>query len=166
MTDKIRIIGVGFVAMAGFLLVSGVAWAQATETPVSGEVVNFVVTDPGESWTDDDGVLHFRNRRTRERYLGDITGQQFKIVRLNVNPETRELDSHGSFTFVGFVGPDRVEAEGRFMVLCTGDPSFCEENEIWHLEDGRKISLLETYFLDIPGPDVYEGVLLDPPGNQ
>jgi len=166
MRNTILTIAVRLASMAGLLLVSGVVWAQATETPVSGEVVNFVVTDRGESWTDDDGVLHFRNRRERERYLGDIMGQQFKIIRLNVNPETRELDGHGSFTFVGFVRGDRVEAKGRFMVLCTGDPSFCEESEIWHLEDGRKISLLETYFLDFPDPDVYEGVLLDPPGHQ
>jgi hypothetical protein len=152
--------------MAGILLVSGVAWAQASHEPVSGEVDNFVVLNPGELWVDEDGVRHRRNRRTKEHYLGDIKGRQFKITRLNINPETREYDSHGSFSFVGSVRGDPVKAKGRFMVLCTGDPSFCEETEIWHLEDGRKINLLETFFLDIPGADVYEGVLLDPPGHR
>jgi hypothetical protein len=167
MRNKIRIIGVSLASMAGILLVSGVAWAQATETPVSGGVGGFVVTDPGELWVDEDGVRHRRNRRTRERYFGDIRGQQFKITRLNINLETGEFDSHGSFTFVGFVGEDRVKAKGRFMVLCTGgDPSFCEETEIWHLEDGRKINLLETYILFNADPGVYEGILLDPPGHR
>jgi hypothetical protein len=156
--------------MAGLLLISDAAWAQATHEPVSGEVGNSVVNDPGELWVDEDGVRHRRNRRTREQYTGDteddIWGQQFKIVRLNFNPETRELDAHGSFTFVGFVGEDRVKAKGRLTVLCTGgDLSFCEETEIWHLEDGRKISLVESYFLGV-GPGVYEGILLDPPGHR
>jgi hypothetical protein len=170
MTDKIRIIGVGLAAMAGILLVSGVAWAQASQEPVSGEVGNFVVIEPGELWVDEDGVRHRRNRRTSEEYFGDIRGQQFKITRLNINLETGELDAHGSFTFegfVGFVGEDRVKAKGRFTVLCTGgDPSFCEEAEIWHLEDGRKINLLETYILFSADPSVYEGTILDPPGGE
>jgi hypothetical protein len=167
MRNIFRIIGVSLASMAGIALVSGTAWAQATETPVSGEVDSFVVTDPGELWVDDDGVRHRRNRRTRERYHGDISGQQFKITRLNINRETGELDAHGSFTFVGFVGEDRVKAKGRFTVLCTGgDPSFCEETEIWHLEDGRKISLLETYILFNADPGPYEGILLDPPGHR
>ena len=167
MRNTVRIIGVSLASMAGILLVSGTAWAQATETPVSGEVDNYVVTDPGELWVDEDGIRHRRDRRSREQYLGDISGQQFKIFRLNFNQETGELDSHGSFTFVGFVGEDRVKAKGRFMLLCTGgDPSFCEATEIWHLEDGRKISLLRTYILFAGGPVVYEGILLDPPGRR
>ena len=167
MRNTVWLIGMSIAFTAGVLLVSDTGWAQATETPVSGEVVNFVVTEPGELWVDEDGVRHRRNRRSRERYTGDIRGQQFKIVRLNINRETGELDSHGSFTFAGFVGADRVKAKGRFMVLCTGgDPSFCEETEIWHLEDGRKISLVETYTLFTGIPSVYEGILLDPPGHR
>ena len=167
MRNIFRIIGVSLAPMAGILLLSGTASAQATETPVSGEVGNFVVIEPGELWVDEDGVRHRRNRRTREQYFGDIRGRQFKISRLNINRETGELDSHGSFTFVGFVGEDRVKAKGRFMVLCTGgDPSFCEEAEIWHLEDGRKINLTETYILFSADPGPYEGTLLDPPGHR
>lgn len=167
MKNVVRFIGISLASIAGILLISDTGWAQATETPISGEVDNFVVTDPGELWVDEDGVRHRRNRRSRERYTGDIRGQQFKIVRLNINRETGELDSHGSFAFAGYVGEDLVTAKGRFTVLCTGgDPSFCEETEIWHLEDGRKINLIETYILFDPSPSVYEGVLLDPPGRR
>jgi hypothetical protein len=137
MRNTVWLIGMSIAFTAGVLLVSDTGWAQATETPVSGEVDNYVVTEPGELWVDEDGVRHRRNRRSRERYTGDIRGQQFKIVRLNINRETGELDSHGSFTFAGFVGADRVKAKGRFMVLCTGgEPSFC----IWRT-DARSVWL-------------------------
>jgi hypothetical protein len=165
MRNIFRIIGVSLASMAGMLLVSDVAWAQATETPVSGEVEIGVRTDPGELWVDEDGVRHRRNARFTFPYLGDISGQQFKISRVNSNPETGEWDAHGSFTFVGFVLGDRVKAKGRFMSFCTGgDPNFCEETGIWHLEDGRKISLLETWIRFSGDPSFYEGILLDPPG--
>jgi len=162
-----QIIGVGLASMTGLLLVSSVARAQATETPVSGEVEIGVLTDPGEFWVDDDGVRHRRNAKIRERYIGDISGQQFKIFRANSNPETGEFDAHGPFTFVGFVLGDLVMATGRFMTFCTGgDPSFCEETENWHLEDGRKINLIETWIRFSGDPSVYEGTLLDPPGHR
>ena len=78
-----------------------------------------------------------------------------------------ELDYHGSFTFVGFVGGDRVTATGRFMGQCSDcwEPNNCEEIEIWHLDDGRKINLTEVW--SCPSPtSVYEGILLDPPGRR
>ena len=172
MRNTIRIIGVSLASMAGMLLVSGVAWAQASQEPVSGGVNNFVILDPGEIWEDEEGVLHYRNERFRERYTGDIRGQQFKIQSFNVeiDPVTGELevDYHGSFAFVGFVGPDLVTATGRVRGVCSGDigePNNCEEVEIWHLDDGRKINLTEVWSC----PDVsdqYEGVLLDPPGRR
>jgi hypothetical protein len=160
--------------MAGILLVSGVAWAQATQEPVSGEVDNSFIMDPGKIWEDEEGVLHIRNERRRERYTGDteddIWGQQFKIESSNIDidPVTGELevDYHASFTFVGYVGPDLVTATGRVMGLCSGDsgePNNCEEIEIWHLDDGRKINLTEVWSWS-GGPSVYEGILLDPPG--
>jgi hypothetical protein len=159
-------------SMAGILLVSGVASAQANKMPVSGEVDNFVIMDPGEIWEDEEGVLHIRNERRRERYTGDIRGQQFKIESANIyiDPVTGELevDYHASFAFVGYVGPDLVTATGRVMGQCSGkigEPNNCEEIEIWHLDDGRKINLTEVYSWS-GGPSVYEGILLDPPGRR
>jgi hypothetical protein len=172
MRNKLRIIGVSLASMAGIVLVSGVAWAQATETPVWGRVDNFVVIDPGKIWEDEEGVLHIRNERQRERYRGQIRGQQFKIQSFNIeiDPVTGRdlaLDYHGSFTFVGFVGGDLVKAKGRFMGQCSDcwEPNNCEEIEIWHLDDGRKIRLTEVW--DCPSNiSVYQGILLDPPGHR
>jgi hypothetical protein len=172
MRNKIRIIGVSLASMAGLLLVSGVAWAQANQTPVSGTVSNFVEIDPGKIWEDEAGVLHIRNERWRERYRGNIRGQQFKIQSWNIeiDPVTgrwRELDYHGSFTFVGLVFGETVKATGRFMGQCSDcwEPNNCEEIEIWHLDDGRKINLTEVWSWS-GGPSVYEGILLDPPGRR
>jgi hypothetical protein len=172
MSNKIRRIGASLSVLVGLVLISGVAWGQANQTPVSGEVDNFVEIEPGKTWEDEEGVLHIRNERWRERYTGDIRGRQFKIQSWNVerDPVTgrfRELDYHGSFTFTGFVGPDRVTAKGRLMGYCSDcwEPNNCEEVEIWHLDDGRKINLTEVWSC----PDsysVYEGILLDPPGHR
>ncbi len=41
MRNKFRIIGVSLAAMAGLLLVSGVAWANPNKEPVSGELESF-----------------------------------------------------------------------------------------------------------------------------
>ena len=167
MRDIVRIIGVGLASMAGLLLVSGVAWAQASKEMVSGRVINFRVIDNGKMWLDDDEVRHFRNRKTRYMMIDDIEGVMLRFAALNINRLTRELDGHGSFTFVGMVGenPDLVGATGRFATLCTGTPSLCEEHQIWHLDDGRKINLTERFPLDSNDFDVYEGTVLDPPGH-
>jgi hypothetical protein len=168
MRNTVRIIGVSLALLAGLLLVSGVAGAQANKTTLSGIATIFRVTDPGKVWLDEDGIRHFRNRRTRLRLTVDLAGLMFRIASLNINTVTREADFHGSFTFTGFLlgEEDRIRATGRFSALCSGEPSMCEEHQIWSLEDGRRIKLTETFPLDVAGPDVYEGTLLDPPGHR
>ena len=102
MSNKIRIIGVSLASMAGILLVSGVASAQAIKTPLSGTGEAFNVTQPPEkNWVDDDGVRHVRNRRAFLRMAGDITGRMFRIESFNIDIITREADFQGSFSFVG-----------------------------------------------------------------
>jgi hypothetical protein len=167
MKNIVRIIGVSLAAMAGILLVSGVAWAQASKEMVSGRVINFRVIDNGKMWLDDDEVRHFRNRKTRLQMIDDIWGVMHRFAALNINRLTREADGHGSFTFVGSVGEnqDLVRATGRFTFLCTGTPSLCEEHQNWHLDDGRKVNLTERFPLDSNDFDVYEGTVLDPPGH-
>ena len=90
MKNIIRIIGVGLASVAGILLVSGVAWAQATKEPVSGQVVRWRVIgpDPGKIWIDDDGVQHRRNSWVRVRYEGDIEGFIVGILSTNYDPST------------------------------------------------------------------------------
>jgi len=168
MKNKIRIIGVSLVLLAGLLLVSGVAWAQANKTTLSGIATVYRVTDPGKIWLDEDGVRHWRNQRARQRLTVDLDGLMYRIDNLNINTVTREADFHGSFTFVGFLlgEEDRIRATGRYSGLCSGEPSMCEEHQIWSLEDGRRIKLTDTFPLDVAGDETYEGTLLDPPGHR
>jgi hypothetical protein len=168
MRKTVRIIGVSLVLLAGLLLVSGVAWAQANKTTLSGIATVYRVTDPGKIWLDEDGVRHWRNQRARQRLTVDLDGLMYRIDNLNINTVTREADFHGSFTFTGFLlgEEDHIRATGRFSALCSGEPSMCEEHQIWSLEDGRRIKLTETFPLDVAGDDLYEGTLLDPPGHR
>ncbi len=49
-----------------------------------GMTTTFVITDPGEVWKDEEGVVHIQNRRTRVEHEGDIEGLQFRLASLNV----------------------------------------------------------------------------------
>jgi hypothetical protein len=176
MRNIVRIIGVSLVLMAGGLLVSSVTWAQATKTPVSG-TVQFLSSRGGESWTDEEGVFHERNTNDRSRYSedtegGGIDGIQLAIGSLNLgdidfNQKTGEGDQHGSFTFVGYVLGELVEARGRYSGVCGGQPSVCELEFVWHLNDGRLMKTTEVGPLFGPAADWdYVGMLLDSPGHR
>jgi hypothetical protein len=164
MRNKFRIIGVSLAAMAGLLLVSGVAWANPNKEPVSGEVVSYLLTDPGEIWVDDDGVWHRRNQWARARWEGDIEGRMVVVVSSNIDPSTEDGDQHGSFIFNGYVGEDWVSATGRFSGVRSGPPITWEVDHVWHLDDGR---LIKTTGLTTGGfPGDYVGEILDPPGRR
>ena len=146
MRNKFRIIGVSLAAMAGLLLVSGVAWANPNKEPVSGQVVRWISTDPGERWIDDDGVLHIRNEWVRAGWEGDIEGLLIVINNTNWDPSTGDGDLHGSFIFIGYVGEglDLVRATGRFAGVGSGLPTTWEVDSVWHLDDGRLIKTTQV----------------------
>jgi hypothetical protein len=167
MRNKFRIIGVGLAAIAGLLLVSGVAWANPNKEPVSGELVSWRVTDPGEIWVDDDGVEHVRNQWVRVRYEGDIEGRSVAILSSNrdwSNPEDGDL--HGSFMFTGYVGEDWVSATGRFSGVRGEGPISWVVDFVWHLDDGRLIKTTEYKLRGAGPPWDYVGEILDPPGHR
>ncbi len=165
MRNKFRIIGVSLAAMAGLLLVSGVAWANPNKEPVSGEVVSWRVTDPGKIWVDDDGVWHRRNQWARVRYEGDIEGRMVAILSSNTDPSTGDGDLHGSFVFNGYVGKDWVWATGRQAGVGSGLPTTWEVDLVWHLDDGRLIKSTEVSRPE-GLPWDYVGEILDPPGHR
>ena len=166
MRNKFRIIGVSLAAMAGLLLVSGVAWANPNKEPVSGQVVRWWLTEPGKFWIDDDGVQHHRNQMVRVRYVGDIDGRLFVVQDSNYDPSTGDGDKHGSFLFNGYVGEDLVWATGRLAGVGSGLPTFFEVDFVWHLDDGRLIKTTEVITLIGSTPWDYVGEILDPPGHR
>ena len=166
MRNKFRIIGVSLAAMAGLLLVSGVAWANPNKEPVSGEVVRFRVTEPGEFWIDDDGVRHWRNQWIRKLYRDDIDGVFFGVFGANWDPSIGDGDLHGAFYFNGYVGEDWVSATGRFSGVGSGPPTTWVVDFVWHLDDGRLIKMTEVQPGNLDPPWDYVGEILDPPGRR
>jgi hypothetical protein len=164
MRNKFRIIGVSLAAMAGLLLVSGVAWANPNKEPVWGQVVSFRVTETGEFWIDDDGVRHWRNHWIRKRYTGDIAGVFLGVFGVNWVPSTGDGDFHGAFYFNGYVGEDWVSATGRAEGVASGPPFTVDF--VWHLDDGRLIKMTEVQPGNLATPWDYVGEILDPPGHR
>jgi hypothetical protein len=176
MRNIVRILGVSLASMAGILLVSGVAWAQATKTPVSG-TAHFLSSRGGERWTDEEGVWHERNSTDRSRYSEDTEGGgidgihlaigNFNLGDIDFGQKTGEGDQYGSFTFVGYVLGDLLTARGRYSGVCGGQPSMCEIEAVWHLSDGGLLKTTEVGPLFGPNADwVYVGMVLDPPGHR
>jgi len=167
MRNKFRIIGVSLAAMAGLLLVSGVAWANPNKTPVWGQVVRWTTEEPGESWIDDDGVVHVRNRLVTVRLRGDIDGWLLIVENLNRDPSTGDGDNHGSFVFIGYVGEglDWVRATGRHAGVASGLPTTWEVDLVGHVDDGRLFKMTQVAPPGGP-PWKYVGEILDPPGHR
>jgi hypothetical protein len=166
MKNIFRIIGVSLASMAGVLLVGGVAWAQATQTPVWGQVVSSRVTDPGEHWVDDDGG-HWRNIRRTVRFTGEITGRMFLVNNANQVLPDGETQTHGVFSFVGEVPGGLVTARGTQKSKCTQIVGgvFCETRRVWRLSDR---GLIKTTSSVVIGnlPFDYEGTIYDNPGGN
>jgi hypothetical protein len=159
--------GTSLALLAGLLLVSGVAWAQASKTPVSGEVLFNRVTDPGEVWVDEEGVEQDRNVKRTMRLSGDIDGRSFIVLDASVDPTTGEQQIRGFFSFVGEVLGDLVTATGRIRTKCSPIEGrlICESSMVWHLSDG---GLMKTSRIFEAGtfPQEYVGVIHDNPGGN
>jgi hypothetical protein len=137
MSNKIRIIGVGLAAMAGILLVSGMAWAQALKTPIEGSWRNCqLIGEPDKDWRDEDGVRHVRGQKGRCDHVGDdVFGRR---SRGELFVEDRDVDgaagtyfAHGTNTFGGQILGEFVSATGHFTVEGTrieGVWTFTEED--------------------------------------
>jgi hypothetical protein len=165
MSNRIRMIGASLSVLVGLVLVSGVAWANPNKEPVSGWITVFRVTEWGESWIDDDGVTHWRNRLIRMRMQGNIAGVYLGVERGNYDPSTGDGDNHGSFVFNGYVGEDSVSATGRFAGVRSGLPGAWEVDFVGHLDDGRLIKMTIVKPAGEPPTD-YVGEILDPPGRR
>jgi len=166
MRNKFRVIGVSLAAMAGLVLVSGVAWANPNKEPVSGWVASFRTTEPGEFWIDDDGVRHRRNAWVRKQYRGDIDGVWFGVYGANWDPSIGDGDLHGAFYFNGYVGEDWVSATGRFSGVSSPGSAAWELDFVWHTDDGRLIKMTEVQPGGLNPPWDYVGEILDPPGRR
>ena len=166
MKNEIRIIGASLASMAGFLLVTGVAWANPNKEPVAGWETMHRVIEDGEFWIDDDGVQHRRDQWVRSRWAGDIQGMSIAVLRSNYDPSTGDGDLTASLAFTGYVGEDWVSATGRAAGVRSGLPGAWEVDWVWHLDDGRLIKMTEVAPGGSSPPWDYVGEILDPPGHR
>ena len=168
MRNIIRIIGVSLASMAGILLVSGTAWAQATETPITARFINASceqLEEPERDLVDEDGVRHYRNELVSCAWRGDLNGRELDCENANIDLVNGYIEQWGYGTFTGRVlnGPQtwglvRYTAEAHRIEGVWHNTS----DTIMHLEDGSLITMSAEW--KSGEQIIYSGVLLDPPG--
>ncbi|MBI1925232.1 hypothetical protein HYR99_13405 [Candidatus Poribacteria bacterium] len=145
----------------------GTLLATATETPVSGSgTVNLTPIDPGESWDDDEGVRHVRNRVLKGTITGDIEGEFTLVLNANISLTTGNGDSHGTITIVTADGTWEGSFSGVFVKNLHSAEFVCQGSGGL---DGMKLHLTSQQFVPcvVPGSNCfnYEGSILDPHGE-
>ncbi len=160
-------LGAGLILLTGWLLVPGIASAQALKTPIEGSFTNCShLGEPEREWVDEDGIRHVRGWRYFCRHGGDVRGREDGVFGFDVDPDAGTLFQRGTNSFrgeiLGVLGP----ATGHWTLECTGTQVGmlnCTEEHVWHLEDGRLLKFTMTYLTGL-FPIPYTGFLLDPPG--
>ncbi len=161
-------LGAGLILLTGWLLVPGIASAQALKTPIEGRWVScFDLGEPEREWVDEDGIIHVRGQRYRCRHDGDIVGREDGVFGLDFDLDGGVRFARGTSSFTGTILGVNVSATGHWVNECTrpeGEEFLtCTQGDVWHLEDGRLFKLSTTY-VSVGFPQPYTGILLDPPG--
>ncbi len=175
MRNIIRIIGASLASMAGILLVSGVAPAQALKTPIEGHSENCrYLREPDREWVDEDGISHVRGQRGRCNYFGDVQGhfpsggERF-VANWDDDIAGETWFEHGTNSFTGRILGEVAEAAGHYTLDCIGPfrMQTCILELVWHLEDGRLLKATANWVEGDGDPTFpYTGFVLDPPGRR
>jgi hypothetical protein len=168
MRNIVRVIGVSLAAMAGLLLVSGVAWAQAVETPITVQIYDCEpIEDPERrEWVDEDGIVHVRDNmqwcRVRRGMVGTITGW----ASWDIDPAAGHWFERAYYAFSGWVLDELTTGVGRY----TGEGNRIEGvwtytgDHLVHLDGGGLVKLSGTW--EAGERIILSGTLLDPPGGE
>jgi len=156
----------GVVLLVAVLLITGIVWAKATETPVIG-TRTVTPLSPGRQWTDDDGIWHIRGASGVVDYSGDLVGTGTYKVNLNLDMFTGNGDENGysvsQLTWGGLSGT----FEGSFSVTYTGFVGI--GHGVYHgTGDFAGMKLMEdiiVYLLADPIFVDFDGIILDPHGE-
>jgi hypothetical protein len=167
MKSKIRIIGVSLASMAGLLLVSGVAWAQAGQEEISWWNTGYTMLEPAERfWVDEDGIEHGRDELGRNRRRGGLRGVEEGPVSWDWDRATGDYFERGYFTYTGSVlGGEPTSGVGHYTIEChrIEDVQTCTGHDLVQLDGG---GLVQTSAAWEGGEDViWTGIVLDPPGG-
>jgi hypothetical protein len=167
MKNIVRIIGVGLAAMAGILLVSGVAWAQATETPIT--VIIFggqQLEEPVREWVDEDGIEHARDQYYTINRRRDMIGFEVGFSSWDGNPATDHYFERGYYSWTGSIlGGEQTTGVGRYTWECNRieGVQFCTTDDVMQVEGGGLVKLSATWE---GGPlNRFSGTFLETPGG-
>jgi hypothetical protein len=159
-------LGAGLILLTGWLLVPGIASAQALKTPIEGSWTNCAVLgEPERDWVDEDGIRHIRGWRYFCLHAGAVVGREEGVLGGDIGPGGDVVFERGSGSFSGTILGEPASATGHYTLECTRPPVrlACSEEDVWHLEDGRLLKFSATW-IGTRFPRPYTGILLDPPG--
>jgi hypothetical protein len=168
MRNIVRIIGVSLASMAGILLVSGVAWAQAEETPITVGVWGFrQLEEPVREWVDEDGIEHARDEYYLVRRSKDMTGLEVGFDSWDGDPASDHYFERAYYSWRGRIrGGELTTGVGRYTFECNRIEGvrFCTSEDVMQLEGGGLVKLSGT---SEDGPiNFYTGFVLETPGGE
>ena len=160
----------GMLLLTIVMLITGIAWAKATKTPISGTQTVQSTGTPERLWVDDEGILHYRGLPGMMTFpSGDVTGAGSFVVNVNLDPATGNGDESGMATADLTWGELSGTLEGRYTGKYTAGVS--HGKGVYHGISGdflgKKIML--SYILDTTTGLVwdvtYTAIVLDPHGE-
>jgi hypothetical protein len=167
MKNVVRIIGVSLASMAALLLVSGVAWAQAEETPITVRVIGCNgIEEPEREWVDEDGIEHVRDYLFSCSSRRDMVGVLIAWASWDHDPAAGHHSEHGYYSFTGSILGEPATGVGRY----TKERNRIEgvwistQEDVMHLAGGGLVILSGTW--ESGDRIIFQGTLLDPPGGE
>ena len=167
MKNKIRIIGVSLASMAGLLLVSGVAWAQAEETPITVRLMECErLEEPERYWVDEDGIEHARDILTSCWTGRDMVGELITWHSWDFDRAAGHVFQRGYYSFTGSILGEPATGVGRFTkeINRIEDVWIETREDVMHLAGGGLVLLSGTW--ESGDRIVFRGTVLDTPGGE
>ena len=162
----------GVVLLVAVLLITGIAWAKATKTPISGTQTVQSTGTPVRFWVDDEGIVHYRGLPGVMTFSGDVVGTGSFVVNANLDTVTGNGDESGTATADLAWGELSGTIEGRFSGTYTAGISY--GTGVYHGTGGDFLGMkmMWSYILDgTTGPvgtvwdATYTAIVVDPHGE-
>jgi hypothetical protein len=166
MKNIVRIIGVSLASMAGILLVSGVAWAQAEEKAIAYLIGNcWILEEPEREWVDEDGIRHTRDVRYSCDRRRRIAGKEIGWWSEDIDSTGGHRFIRGYYSFTGTVLGESATGVGRVTEECDRIEGvwICTGHDVMHLQGGGLVKASAAW-QGAENP-LWSGTLLDPPGG-
>lgn len=99
MRNRTLTIAAALVLLTGWLVVPGLASAQALKTPIEGTGFNCSNTaEPQREWVDEDGIRHVRGQWARCRVGGDLRGVELFLQNWDDDQAGEMWFEHGTLS--------------------------------------------------------------------